>query len=168
LIALAWMFAVEAAWAAVLCLAAIFTIPKIWLADTFLDPIYLNQSSQIVESSTNDMIAIFVTSGLLIIVVSIICSISWHIFSAIVRINGPGQAGKFWWLWLLIFITGWIASLASAYYYVGLSRLVPNNAMFEFYGAATILFLLSYYIGTGFSTTRKLRPAVPFARLLPA
>lgn len=168
LIALGWMFAAEAAWAAVLCAAAIFAIPKPWLADTFLDSLYLSQSPQVIESSTNDMIAVFIASGLTIFGTSIICSALWHIAASIVTINGPGQAEKFWWIWLLILVAGWVTSLGLAYYYVGLSRLVANNAMFEFYGATTILFLLSYYIGTGFSTARKLRPAVPFARLLPA
>ena len=64
LIALGWMFAAEAIWAAALILAAIFVVPKPWLADTFLDPIYLSQSSQVVESSTNDMVAAFVAAGL--------------------------------------------------------------------------------------------------------
>jgi hypothetical protein len=168
LIALGWMFAAEAIWAAALILAAIFVVQKPWLADTFLDPIYLSQSSQVIESSTNDMVAAFIAAGLTIFGASVICCVIWHICAAIVQINGPGQAAKFWLLWLLVLIIGWLASLGASYYYVGLSRFVPNNAMYEFYSAATILFLLSYYIGTAFSTTRKLRPAVPLARLLPA
>lgn len=167
-IALGWTFAAEAIWAAMLFLAAIFVVPKPWLADTFLDPIYLSQSSQVIESSTDDMIAAFVAAGLTIFAVSVVCCVIWHICATIVQINGPGQAAKFWLLWLLVLIVGWFASLGASYYYVGLSRLVANNAMYKFYGAATILFLLSYYIGTAFSTTRKLRPAVPLARLLPA
>lgn len=168
LISLGWMFAAEAVWTVMLCVIAIFVIPRLWLADTFLDSIYLNQSAQIIESSANDMIAVFTVTGLTIIEISISCSALWHICTAVVRINGPGQAAKYWWLWLLLLVAGWAASLGSAYYYVGLSKLVPNNAMYEFYGATTVLFLLSYYIGTGFSTAQKLRPAVPLARLLPA
>jgi hypothetical protein len=168
LIALGWMFAAEAIWAAALILAAIFFVPKSWLAETFLDPMYLSQSSQVIESSTNDMVAAFVDAGLTIFGASVICCVIWHVCAAVVQINGPGQAARFWLLWLLVLIVGWLAALGGSYYYVGLSRFVPNNAMYEFYGAATILFVLSYYIGTVFSTTRKLRPAVPFARLLPA
>lgn len=168
LIALGWMFAAEAIWAAALILAAMFVVPKPWLADTFLDPIYLSQSPQVVESSTNDMISAFVLAGQAIFGVGVICCVVWHICAAIVQINGPGQAAKFWLLWLLVLIAGWLTSLGASYYYVGLSRLVANNAMYEFYGVATVLLLLSYYIGTAFSTARKLRPAVPLARLLPA
>src|SRR5215469_15763343 len=168
LIALGWMLAAEAIWAVALILAAIFVVPKPWLADTFLDPIYLSQSSQVIEASTNDMVAAFIASGLALFHISLSCSVIWHICAAIIKINGPGEARKFWWLWLSVLVFGWITSLAAAYYYVGLSKLVPNNAMYEFYGGTTILYLLSYYAGTGFSTTRKLRPAVPFARLLPA
>src|SRR6516162_8458329 len=73
LIALGWMVAAEAIWAAALILAAIFIVPKPWLADTFLDPIYLSQSSQVIESSTNDMVAAFVAVGLAIFGVSVIC-----------------------------------------------------------------------------------------------
>jgi hypothetical protein len=73
LTALGWMFAAEAIWAAALIFAAIFVVPKPWLADTFLDPIYLSQSSQVIQSSTNDMVAAFVAAGLTIFGVSVIC-----------------------------------------------------------------------------------------------
>ena len=165
--ALGWMAAAEGVWAALLFLAAEFIIKRNWLAEHFLDPVYLDQPDY-VESATNQMIAGFLTASRAIFAANLICAALWHISGACIRVHGPGRAAGLRLVWSVLLAIGLVLSLLAVYVYVGLTKLVPEHGMYELYGVAIVFFMLSYYIGTLFATARKLRPAVPLARLLPA
>lgn len=168
LLALGWLIALEAVWASLLFIAAMFLVDRNWLAENFLDPVYLRQAA--VESYRNDMIAALLHAAAATFLIGVVAGIVWHGFAALCRIYGPGEAARLLWLWLLILFVGALLSLGAVYLKVvlDLNNLVPDAAMYPVYGAAIVLFVLSYYIGTAFPTPPKLRPAVPLARFLPA
>ena len=144
-------------------------IDKTWLAENFLDPVYLKQSDS-VSSYTNDMISAFLDATLALFIINIVSAAVWHTSSGLCQIYGPGEAARLLWMWLVALLIGLLISCGLVYWYVVVdtSNLVPTDAMFKVYGVTIVLFVLSYYIGTCFPTAPKLRPAVPLARFLPA
>jgi hypothetical protein len=168
-LALGFTVLLQAALAAGVSLAQWFLIDKIWLAENFLNPQYLNQQAS-VENYANDLKDYLMGITIAVLAIGAICCVVWHVASAVCRIDGPGKAVGLWWIWSLILTVGILLSISSAFYcyYYYITDLVTLNAMLPVYAVGVLLFLVAYYLGTVLPTPPKLRPAVPLASFLPA
>jgi hypothetical protein len=165
-IALGWTAAVEVTWALILIGIWLFLVDPLWLAQTFLQPDLLKQSD--LEGYVNGLQSALNTAGVVILAIGFLCCVTWHVSGAFSRINGPGEAAKLWFRWLVPLIIGIVLSAAAVYYYLQLNNLVREDARLALYPAGIVLFVVSYFIGTLFPTAPKLRPAVPLGPLVPA
>jgi hypothetical protein len=168
-VAVGWTAVFEAGWAAVLIAIGEFAISKIWLAENFLKPELLRQEQSVMEYAGQLEFGV-ISAAVVIFVISLICGLGWHLWGAFSRIDGPGQAAQRRWLgWFFpLAVGGALLSLAAVYTWVQTIDLVADQALIELYIVGFILFAITYYIGTFFPTAPKLRPAVPWARVMPA
>tara|TARA_Y100001970_G_C14230423_1_gene858280 strand:- start:712 stop:1281 length:570 start_codon:yes stop_codon:yes gene_type:complete len=100
----------------------------------------------------------------------LLISLLWMIISELLKIDRPGKAVKYMWLWILFFIISCLLPSAISYY-----LLYEQNIIWHFAELSRImsliLFILIYsglyfYLSSIYITSRVLRPAVPFLNLI--
>ena len=99
-----------------------------------------------------------------------IISIGWIVICELLKIDRPGKAIKFTWLWISFFIVAVLFPAIMTWYF-----LYKQDAVWELaeYSRiiSIIIFLISYsglyfYINSIFITSRVMRPAVPLLTLI--
>ena len=93
-------------------------------------------------------------------------SLIWIIVSELLKIDRPGKAVKFVWLWFIFFIVSILFPAVMTYYF-----LYIQDDIWQLAGAPQIASLITFiiiysglffYLCSIFITSRVLRPAVPF------
>ena len=100
----------------------------------------------------------------------IIISVCWIVVSEFLKIDRPGKAIKFTWLWIAFFIIAALLPGAMSWYF-----LYMQEAIWHFAEPSRIIYLtifliiysgIYFYINSIFITSRVLRPAVPLLTLI--
>jgi hypothetical protein len=165
--AIGWTVLLQLLWGVTQVAVVLLSIDKRWIGDNFLAANYRRMPGQ-VGGLTDDIIATMLNVAMVAFLVGITASLLWVIIGACYRIYGPGAAARLRWLWVVILIVGALSCAGATYFLIDDTRLVPLDRTVILSAIAAVDFLLSYYVvGTFWPTPRKIRPAVPLARLLP-
>ena len=132
-----------------------------------LTDVALRQSSAVKQQVIEDVSFAIALAILAAISIGTCVACLWHGLTAFLPVIGPGRAGKYRVVWFGLFIIAVVAADSLTYWHLAIETdLIKREAVVAMLAAnSAVVWICFHVIGTLFTTTAVLRPAVPFSSI---